>query len=186
MSDEEAISKLVADRVIHVVENDGAPVPHVDVVRVASNGTFLQGTTDEKGEWPYVEPFLGTVTFLAASVGWSGAVAVMENADWDGPLELRMEVETEGGSVIVRQGTGFVPGLEGRLNPIRDAHGRTYIYGDNLSFDDRPDQPHRFVANSPFDAEDSLGNRFQLSILAILGRTSLIRYRLLRRSPISE
>ena len=35
--------------------------------------------------------------------------------------------------MIFPEATGQVPGLEGRLNPIRDTHDRTYLYASNVA-----------------------------------------------------
>lgn len=177
-------SRVVADRTVTLVGENSRPLPGIHVVRVASNGTYLEGRTNEAGEWSFSDPFSGTVTLLAAGEGLAGVVAVMEDADWDGPLELRVISLASGGSLIIRQGTGHVPGLSGRLNPIRDTHGRLYIYGDNLSFNESSQQPFHFSLDMPFSAVDATGATFELTVLAILGHTSLIRYKLVAASPL--
>ena len=39
----------------------------------------------------------------------------------------------QGGSAIFPEATGSLPGLNGRLNPIRDALDRTYLYATNIA-----------------------------------------------------
>jgi hypothetical protein len=125
------------------------------------------------------------VTLLAAAPGLAGAVKFVTAAsDWLGELAVTIADLVDGGSVIVPEGTGSIPGLVGRLNPIRDSLGRTYVYGDNLSFEESSEQPYNFAVDHAFMVSDALGNRFELTVLAILGRTSLLRYRRVAESPL--
>ena len=47
------------------------------------------------------------------------------------------------GSIVIRQGTGHIPGLTGRLNPILDTLGRTYLYRGPITA-----QPLRYVRDA--------------------------------------
>ena len=42
-------------------------------------------------------------------------------------LAIDLTALPEGGSVVFPEATGHLPGLKGRLNPIRDTHDRTYL-----------------------------------------------------------
>jgi hypothetical protein len=158
----------------------------VEVLRLAANGTYLEGQTSGDGLWKFEDFYPGTVTLLTAAIGWSGSMQVMEESEWPDPLRLVMDPLPAGGSIIIRRGSGTVPPLSGRLNPIRDSLGRTYIYGDNISFADSPDQPFAFKEGKPFRAEDASEAVVDLTVVVTLGKTSLIRYRLLARSPLME
>lgn len=173
------------ERRVQVVRVGGEPSAGVRLARVASNGTRLEGVTGPDGTWAFRDPYPGTVTVLAAGPGLAGAVQLITAAsDWLGELAVEVAELVDGGSVIVPEGSGNIPGLEGHLNPIRDSLGRTYIYGDNLSFEESPDQPFNFAVDHAFMVSDALGNRFELTVLAILGRTSLLRYRRVTASPL--
>lgn len=181
---EVSFSRIVSDRVVEVRSNTGQVLAGIDVARVASNGTYMRGRTNEEGRWAFSDAFLGTVTLLAAAPGWNGTFHVLEEEKWTSPLLMETEPLREGGSIIFERGSGEIPGLSGRLNPIRDSLGRTYIYGDNLSFNDSPDQPFNFIAGANFSVADAVANEFSVSVLAILGRTSLMRYRRTAASPL--
>jgi hypothetical protein len=183
-SDDAGSSPLVLDRELHVTDEQGTPIASADCVRVAANGTFLDGRTGEDGVWAFSDPYKGTVTALVAANGRVGAVRSVTRSEWSGRLELEMPGQPRGGSRIFRTGSGELPGLVGRLNPIRDTLGRTYMYGDNLSFQDSPEQPFSFSENQPFTVEDAFGTVFEVTVRAILGRTSLLDYRSLRESPL--
>lgn len=179
--------KPPTERRVMVTDPDGAPLTGIEIARVSYNGTFLLGVTDADGSWIYDEPFPGTATLLAASEGRSGQAVVVQEEEWSSdPIGVALEPIADGGSVIFRQGTGHIPGLDGRLNPIRDSLSRHYIYGDNLSFEDQPDQPFRFTVEEPFSIADAKGNAFSVRVLAILGRTSLLEYRRVARTSLQD
>lgn len=184
MSDRVAVPIARTARV--VTDREGrTPTGPVQLARVAANGTRLDGLTGPDGTWTFRDPYPGTVTLLAAAQGLAGAVRLVTAAsDWLDELTLELAELPDGGSVIVPAGTGTIPGLDGQLNPIRDSLGRTYIYGTNLSFEEAPDQPFQFLVEEPFSVSDAAMNRFEVTVLAILGRTSLLRYRRLESSPL--
>jgi hypothetical protein len=178
--------RIVRKRSVRVVEGDetGQPVVGIGVARVASNGTYLHGKTDENGVWSFADPFQGTVTILVGGDGYTAETETLEASAWDGERVAVVKKMADGGSIIFPSSTGNVPGLAGSLNPIRDTNNRTYIYARNISIDDSSFQPARFEVGRPFTAEDARGNRFSLTIKVILGRTSLIEYQLLQPSPL--
>jgi hypothetical protein len=63
--------------------------------------------------------------------------------------------------------TGYIQGLDGRLNPILDSENRTYLYADNIAIEGGKNQPVKFSLDQPFVVEDSLGNQFELKISSI-------------------
>ena len=82
-----------------------------------------------------------------------------------------------GGAAIVSQATGHLPGLHGRLNPILDTSDRTYLYADNIAIDEGRQQPVPFRLGRPMRLTDARGTEFSVTIVDILGRSSLIEYR---------
>ena len=80
------------------------------------------------------------------------------------------------------KGTGHIPGLAGRLNPIRDASDRTYLYADNIAINRGEPQPVSFVpGDEQMHLVDANGNKFVVRVAAITGRSSLIEYRRVRK-----
>ena len=181
MSDEKpesATARLVATRTVAVFDAvTDRPVEGVQIARVAANGTRLMGKTSGDGAWMFSEHYPGAVTLMAAAPSWSGGTKFLQPHEWEVPVRIPVEPLSDGGSVIFANGTGVIPHLEGRLNPIRDAQKRYYLYGDNISFENSPDQPFNFSIDKPFVAEDAYGSQVRITVLAIVGRTSLIRYR---------
>lgn len=177
-------SHMIGTRTVVVLDAaTDHPVKGVQIARVAANGTRLMGETDDNGMWAYSEHYPGAVTLMAAAPSWSGGTTFLQPNDWDGPAEIRVEQLSRGGSLIFESGTGHVPSFTGRLNPIRDAQKRNYIYGDNISFEDSSDQPFHFSIDRSFVAEDAYGARVRLTVLAIVGKTSLLHYVLLSPAP---
>lgn len=150
------------------------PVPNVDVLLGADNGTYQLGVTDENGVVTLPRPQQGRLTVLCAHDFHRGYVGHELYLNHDVELLL-----TEGdgvGSVMLREGAGHVPGLTGRLNPIHDTSGRYYIYAENIAIDGGRHQPVPFELGEPFTAEDAYGNQFELTVLEMVGRTALVEY----------
>jgi hypothetical protein len=95
-------------------------------------------------------------------------------------LKIRLKKSPGGGSVIFADGTGYITGLSGRLNPILDTSGRTYLYAENIAIDGGKAQPVTFVLNVPMTLEDLDSHLVEIKIVSIISSSSLIDYRRLR------
>ncbi len=80
------------------------------------------------------------------------------------------------GSIICACGTGHVPGLDGRLNPIRDNLDRLYLYADNIAIEGGRRQPVTFEPGVLFEVEDRNGRVFRHKIIEVIGSSSLIEF----------
>jgi len=90
-------------------------------------------------------------------------------------LELVMEPSLDGYSgVLFTRSTGFIPGIEGRLNPIND--GRTYLYADNIAVDGRVANPVAFEVGQKMHLTDVYGVETVIRFIAVTGQFSLIEY----------
>jgi len=79
---------------------------------------------------------------------------------------------------VFAESTGYLPGLAGRLNPIRDTRDRTYLYADNIAINDGLQQPVHFSPSTEqLRLEDSDGHILLVTVTAIEGRSSLLDYR---------
>ena len=162
---------------IHVQAN-GKPVEDTDVLVVFPNGTHRQVAADRLGV-ATLDLYTGTLpmTVYVASTGMAGHVV----QDWV-PAESQLSIDLKplpgGGSVILPDGTGNIPVIRGRLNPILDHLNRTYLYASNIAINDGQRQPVTF---RPGDEElklvDAYGNGCYARIVAIEGSSSLIEYR---------
>ena len=70
-----------------------------------------------------------------------------------------------------------MPALAGRLNPIRDAHDRTYLYASNIAIDEGRQQPVHFVLGEELRLTDAEGREALVRVVDIVGRSALVEYR---------
>jgi hypothetical protein len=104
-------AETVRERSVRVVRADGSPVAGITVARLASNGTYLQGQTNTEGIWEFKDHFPGTVTVLVGGQHYTAAARTFEASDWVGEKIITVEPLPDGGSLIIPQSTGNIPGL---------------------------------------------------------------------------
>ncbi|MXX44192.1 MAG: hypothetical protein F4Z53_14200 [Acidimicrobiales bacterium] len=160
------------------VRCDGAPLGGATVLALFPNKTWKRAVTDERGEAQLeLHSAELPMTVFVASEGCAGHV----EQGWV-PTERALAVELAavptGGSAVFAESTGYLPGLAGRLNPIRDTHDRTYLYADNIAINDGQQQPVRFAPGAEqLRLEDADGQVLLVTVTAIEGRSSLLDYR---------
>ena len=126
------------------VHHEGGPVAAADVLALFPNKTYKRGVTNDHGEVS-VELHatdLPMTVFVAAQ----GFRAHVER-DWvpaEGGLAVDLQHRRRGGAVIFPEATGQIPGLRGRLNPIRDPLDRTCLYASNIAINRGEAQPVHF------------------------------------------
>ena len=155
----------------------GNPVPGVEMLALFPNKTWKQTTTDENGvaQINLHSTHLPMTVFAAAT----GYTAHFEH-DWvpaKGALTIEMQELFEGGAVIFPEATGHLPGLSGRLNPIRDTLDRTYLYAFNIAINEGKQQPVHFILGEDLRLTDANGRELVVCIVAIIGRSALVEYR---------
>ncbi len=79
--------------------------------------------------------------------------------------------------MIFPEGTGHIPSLPGRLNPIRDSVDRTYLYTSNIAINEGKQQPVYFQFEEELRLTDAHGCEYWIRIIDITGRSVLIEYR---------
>ena len=159
------------------VYSAGKPLAEVDVLALFPNKTWKRALTDERGE---AQLDLHTthlpMTVFAAAEGFS---ACMERA-WtpaERGLALDLEKLPDGGAAIFPEATGHLPGLNGRLNPILDSHGRTYLYASNIAINQGEAQPVHLGFGEALRLTDADANELSVRIIHIEGRSALVEYR---------
>ena len=154
----------------------GLPVPGVELLTLFPNKTWKQTTTDENGKAQInlYSTHLPMTVFAAAT----GYAAHLER-DWvpaQGTLAIEMQSLPNGGAVIFPEATGYLPGLSGRLNPIRDTLDRTYLYASNIAINEGKQQPVHFMPGEDLRLTDADGRELMVRIIAIIGRSALVEY----------
>ncbi len=162
---------------IITVRSDGHPLPGSDILALFPNKTWKRATTDENGE---AEIDLYTshlpMTIFAAAPGY-GAHIEREWIPSQGSLAVELARLQGGGSVIFAESTGYIPVVNGRLNPIRDSHERTYLYASNIAVNQGKQQPVHFALGEDLRLTDADGREATVRIVEVIGRSALLEHR---------
>lgn len=159
---------------IVIAENDeGTPIAECTITAQADNGTAVNGRTDANGRCELLIKTRRPYRLLVAHPDYPAAI--IDHIDpIDGARVVLPRTENVG-SIIIHS-TGYIPGLQGRLNPILDTSNRTYLYADNIAIDGGKGQPARFAINAPIELEDANGRIVFATIKHIAGRIALLQY----------
>lgn len=155
----------------------GLAVPGVELLILFPNKTWKQTTTDENGVAQVdLHAIHFPMTVFAAATGYTAHL----EREWvpaQGTLAIEMQSLPEGGAVIFPEETGYLPGLSGRLNPIRDTLDRTYLYASNIAINEGKQQPVHFILGEDLHLTDADGRELMVRIVEIVGRSVLVEYR---------
>ncbi len=163
-------------RAVVTVRARGQPLPNVHLLAVFPNSTWKRAITDANGEGAldlYTTEL--PMTVFAAADGFAADV----QREWiprQGALAIELEPMVDGGSVIFPEATGRLPGLRGRLNPIRDREGGTFLYASNIAINDGEAQPTPFHLGEHLTLKDADGSVVEVWIVEIAGRSVLIEH----------
>lgn len=153
----------------------GDPLAGVSVVVHYPDGTRMAEETDTFGRARFDFHSELPITAFCAARGYTLHV---ERA-WRPPEPLAVDLQelTGGGSAVFTEGTGHLPGLAGRLNPILDKLERTYLYTTNVAIDKGKPQPVHFKLNQPLLLTDVNGFEWTVRFVDMIGKSSLVEYR---------
>ena len=154
----------------------GEPLQDVQVLLIYPNKTYQEERTDAFGHADFDLHAKLPMTVLCAAPGFMAQVASNYVPD-DRPFDLRMQSVRNGGSLIIANRTGHLPGIRGRLNPILDNLDRTYLYADNVAIEDGLQQPVHFSLNEPIRLTDSMGASATLWFREMVGSSCVFDYR---------
>ena len=172
-----AVQEPSPARTVITVRSGGRPLPGADLLALFPNKTWKRATTDEAGEAAVdLHATHLPMTVFAAAPGYAAHL----EREWvpsSRALTIELESLQEGGSVIFPEATGYLPGLKGRLNPIRDTHDRTYLYASNVAINEGEQQPVYFIPGEDLRLTDADGTAFLVRIVDIAGRSTLLEYR---------
>ena len=157
--------------------HNSMPLSSVELLALFPDKTWKHVTTDDAGEARVgLHATHLPMTVFAAAPGFAAHVEY----DWvpaQSALAIEMQTLHNGGSVIFPEATGELPGITGRLNPIRDAHERTYLYASNIAINEGQPQPVHFIPGEELRLTDADGKKLIARIVAITGRSALVEYR---------
>ena len=158
---------------IYVVAG-GQPLAGAQVVALYPNKTWMEERTDTFGRVAFGFHAELPITVFCAAPGHAAQV----ERNWHPPEPLSMELEPlpKGGSILFPEGTGHIPRLTGRLNPILDPHDRMYLHASNISIDEGKQQPVHFKLNQPLRLTDASGYECIVRIVEMIGKTALLEH----------
>lgn len=163
-------------RAVITVRSGSQPLSGAAVLALFPNKTWKDAATDENGE-ATVDLYTThlPMTVFAAATGYCGRV----EREWvpnRGALSIDLQPLRGGGSLIFAEGTGYLPVVKGRLNPIRDTHDRTYLYASNIAIDQGKQQPVSFTFAEGLRLTDADGREATVRFLDVIGRSALLEY----------
>ena len=156
---------------------NGQPLEGAYVLVLFPNNTWKRERSDQFGTASFQlhSVHLPMTVFVAVD----GFMAQPER-DWipaKGELHIGLIPLPDGGAVIFANATGYVPGLAGRLNPIRDNVDRTYLYADNVAVNGGQVHPAAFGFGDGMHLMDTDGAERLIRVVEIRGRSDLVEYR---------
>ena len=159
---------------IVTVAVNGMPLAGAAVLAVYPNKTWLQGQTDTFGRVGFDFHSALPITVFVGAPGHRANVV----PGWRPPEPLNVELATlsKGGSMVIAQRTGQVPGLAGRLNPILDKLDRMMLYADNIAINDGAQQPVHFSLEENLNLVDVNGTERVVRFIDMLGESSVLEY----------
>lgn len=156
---------------IKVIDSHRNLIKNAQVVLSAENGTFLSARTNESGEVHFTISTRRLFSVLVAHSSYQSALSLSFDPLED--LEVTLtEVENVGSLII--ESTGYIPGLQGRLNPIYDSSNRMYLYADNIAISGGQNQPVTFKLNDITTLEDNQGVIMNIIFRFINGSTTAL------------
>ena len=162
--------------VIAIVTSDGVPVSGATVLAMFPDKTWKKGraNADGKCELYLYRPDLPMTVFVAGD-NHEAQVKEWLPADHDNKLEVEL-APSKASTIVLAEGIGYIPDLEGRLNPIRDSGDRMYLYATNIAINEGVSQPAPFTVGEKLSLRDANGHETTIRVMAIEGRASLIEY----------
>ena len=161
-------------RNVKVQDTDGNIVKNAHVLFIADNNTYVEALTNELGVAQV--GLLKNCSYSLYIAGDNILAYSNENIDFSKDIAVNVAESGTRGSIICSNGTGDIPGLDGRLDLILDSSNRTYLYADNITIDAGVSQPGYFTVGKPINLQDRNGVVKIVTVMKIKGETSLIEY----------
>ena len=163
------------------VTAQGRPLAGATVLALYPNKTWMREETDTLGGVRFGFHSELPITVYCAAPEQRARV----ERGWQPPdaLEIELEALPNGGSMVIPERTGHLPGLQGRLNPILDSLDRMYLYATNVSINEGRQQPVHFKLNEVLRLTDALGAEWLVRFVEMTGNSSVLEYEPPRPRP---
>ena len=162
------------DVIFEINGSQGEPIQGAAVLAAYPSGVSVRGQTNVKGECPlHLYRTDQDMTVLVAAEGYLPFHTILMTGD-SARVHLKLEPSKEGRkAMLFDKSTGYIPGIEGRLNPHKDG----YVYGDNIAINGRLATPAaHFKIGEPLHLVDVYGVETTIRFLVVEGQFSLIEY----------
>jgi len=152
----------------------GRPLGGATVLALYPNKTWMMEETDSFGRVRFGFHSEVPITVFCAAPAHRAHV----EQGWRPPAPLSVELEAlaNGGSMVIPEQTGHLPGLTGRLNPILDNLDRMYLYATNVAIDDGRQQPVHFKLGEAMRLTDVHGAEWLVRFVEMIGSSSVLDY----------
>ena len=154
----------------------GRPLSGVDLLVLFPNKPWKSAITNDDGE-AFVD--LHTTHISMKVFAAAHEYAAHLEREWipsQGALAIDLKTLPKGGSLVFPEATGALPRLRGRLDPIRDALDRTYLYASNIAINEGQRQPVHFLLGEKLRLTDADGNELWIRVIDIVGKSALVEY----------
>ena len=164
----------MADVVFQIKSRGGETIGSAAMLAAFPNGTYRTGQTDTDGE---CRLYLYRVdqemkVLVAAEDHLPYHTNLIPGNSAIVPLELEPSKDDKKALLFTRS-TGYIPGIEGRLNPHKDG----YVYADNIAINGRLATPAaHFQIGECLHLIDVFGVETTVRFLVVEGQFSLIEY----------
>ena len=154
--------------------SQGRPLGGATVLALYPNKTWMMEETDTLGRVRFGFHSELPITVFCAAPAHRARV----ERCWRPPTPLSIELGAlaNGGSMVIPDQTGHLPGLAGRLNPILDNLDRMYLYATNVAIDDGRQQPVHFKLGEAMRLTDVHGAERLVRFVEMAGNSSVLEY----------
>ena len=156
------------------VTAEGRPLGGATVLALYPNKTWMMEETDTFGRAHFGFHSELPITVFCAAPGHRARV----ERSWRPPTPLSVELVAlaNGGSMVIPQRTGHLPGLAGRLNPILDNLDRMCLYATNVAINEGRQQPVHFKLGEAMRLTDVHGAERLVRFVDMIGNSSVLEY----------
>ena len=160
--------------VFHIKSPQGKPAGRVAVLAAYPNSTYLTGRTGSDGNCRFdlyrTDQEMKVLVAAEGHLPFHDTILPGERETIE--LELEPSPDERKALLFIRD-TGYIPGVEGRLNPHKDG----YVYADNIAINGRLAYPAApFQIGEPLHLMDIYGVETSIRFLVVEGQFSLMEH----------
>ena len=171
------ISKKDGSKMTLIIKDESeAPVYGTDVYRIHQNGTRIANKSDETGEVTFPID-VGREVFYTIFIAHKEFLAcIIDNFRGNTDIEITLKKENGIGSTIFSQDSGYIHGIEGRLNPTLGSSKQPCLYADNIAINGGTIQPAYFEFGKNINLVDCHDKMADIRIHRIIQRCTILDY----------